>query len=115
MTPFVYNFSSLISETFDDIENILNRKMRQIVKFQGKLPEIVFSDETTLEIYRVLFQAGLFFSQGISMEDLMTETGKSRNTIQTRLKKIPKEHIIVNGTKKLFYRLNMKIFKNSLK
>lgn len=112
LTPFVYGFISMISATFDDIENILNRKMEQLLRFQEKLPELLSVDKVTLEIYKILFQSGLFFAKGVSMEELMTTTGKSRNTIKSRIENAPNGHIIVTGTKKRFYKLNMMIFKN---
>ena len=112
LTPFVCGFISMVAATFDDIENILNRKMEQLLRFQKKLSELALSDKVTREIYKILFQAGLFFAKGVSMEELMTATGKSRNTIKSRIENAPNGHIIITGTKKHFYRLNMMIFKS---
>ena len=111
ITPFVLGFCEIIADTFDGIYSLLNRKMAQLLKYQEKLKSLIPADELTQKIYQVLLQCSLFFPQGVSMEDLMTWTGKSRNTIKARLKSIPKGDIItLTIKKKLVYILNFSIF-----
>lgn len=110
LTRFVYEFISMVAETFDDIENNLNRKMSQYIKYKEKISKMVAGDKLTLQIYEILLQSTLFFGQGIAMEELMKVTGKSRNTIKSRLENINSAHIVTIGKKKYFYKLNMKFF-----
>lgn len=110
LTPFVYGFISMVADTFDDVKNNLNRKTNQLTKYREKISNLIKGDELTLQIYEILLESTLFFGQGISMDDLMKITNKSRNTIKSRISAIPTEHIIKAGTKKIFYKLNFKIF-----
>ena len=112
MTPFVYGFISIILNTFDDVEEKLKIKLEQLNKFQEKLSKIAPNDDFSQEIYFILLQASLFFGQGISIEELAKLTHKSTNTIRSKLKSLPKEHIILRKNKKYFYKLNMIILKN---
>ncbi len=110
LTPFVLGFMEIISSTFDDIDVILNHKMEQLEKYERKLKTLIPNDELTQKIYEILLQAGSFFGQGVSMDTLMELTGKSRNTIKSRFKATPANHIVVKSNKKNFYKVNMKIF-----
>ena len=111
LTPFVLGFSQIISDTFDTIEFDLNRKTELFFKYHEKLQTFLPKDELLQEIYQILLQGALFFPYGISMEDLMKWSGKSRNTIKTRLKSAPTDDIITMTVgKKIFYKLNMRIF-----
>jgi len=110
LTPFVYGFIQIISDTFDDVIEILDRKMAQLVKYKEKLFNIIPSDELNQNLYFILLQASLFYGQGVSMQDLMKITGKSRNTIKSRLLSMPKDHIIKRNAKTHYYKLNMLLF-----
>lgn len=112
LTPFIYGFMSIISKTFDDIQEILNRKLEQLEKYKKKIISLSPNDDFLQNFYYILLQASLFFGQGLSMEELIQLTGKSRNTIKAKLASLPKNHIIVRKNKKNFYKLNMMIFKN---
>lgn len=111
LTPFVQGFISIIAETFEDLENLLNRKMLQISNYQEKLKKIAPSDELSQEIYLILFQTSVFFGQGATMEVLTKLTKKSINTIKSRLNPaISKGYIIQLKGERKFYKLNFKIF-----
>ncbi|MBO6304268.1 MAG: hypothetical protein J6M62_04185 [Selenomonadaceae bacterium] len=101
----------IISDTFEDVIEILSRKMAQLDKYKEKLFNIISSDELNQNLYFILLQASLFYGQGVSMQDLMEITGKSRNTIKSRLLAMPKEHIVIRKTKTHYYKLNMFLFK----
>ena len=105
LTPFIYGFLFIVYETFEDIKKILNRKLEQLEMYRKK---IISPDK---ELYDILLQASMFFGQGVSMNDLMKITGKSRNTIKARLNAMPKEHLVIRQNKKNFYKLNMMLFK----
>lgn len=111
LTPFVNGFIRIISDTFEDVIEILSRKMAQLDKYKEKLFNIISSDELNQNLYFILLQASLFYGQGVSMQDLMEITGKSRNTIKSRLLAMPKEHIVIRKTKTHYYKLNMFLFK----
>lgn len=110
LTPFVLGFSEIILETFDDILATLDKKIVQLIKYTHKLTKLIVGDELTKKIYEILLQSSVFFGGGISMKGLMRETGKSRNTIKSRMDSMPEEHIIRLNGKKTFYKLNLMIF-----
>lgn len=112
LTPFIYGFTSMISKTFDDITEILSRKQEQLEKYKKKIIALNPNDDFLQNFYYILLQASLFFGQGLSMEELIQLTGKSRNTIKSKLASLPENHINIRKNKKNFYKLNMMIFKN---
>ena len=112
LTPFVVGFIKIISETFDDIALSLNTKVLKLAKYRKKLSALIESDELTKKIYEMLLYSSVYFGRGISMEGLMKETGKSRNTIKSRIGSMPENHVIcLNIGGKKFYKLNMEIFR----
>ena len=110
ITPFVIGFLEIVAETFGDVETILRIKIVQLNKYREKLKPLIPQDELSQKIYEILLQAGSFFGQGVTMEELMRLTGKSRNTIKARLKSAPQNQIIATDDKKKFYKLNFSIF-----
>lgn len=111
LTPFVTGFTEIISATFDDIIPPLNSKFAQVIKCKERLNELITGDELTRRLYEILLESSVFFAQGVSMDDLIRLTKKSRNTLKARLDSMPKEHLIKGDGKKIFYKLNMGIFK----
>ena len=111
LTTFIFGFMSMISETFTDIENTLLRKLNQLENYRKMIASLGLKDSFTEELYYLLLQSSMFFGQGASMEDLMRLTGKTRNTIKSRLETLPKEHLIIRKNKKFFYKLNMMLFR----
>ena len=111
LTPFVLGFTGIVSATFDDILLSLNNKIMQLTKYRQKLYTLIEGDELTKAIYEALLQSSVFFGGGISMEGLMRVTGKSRNTIKSRLDNIPARHVLESGGggSKKIYRLNLLI------
>lgn len=110
LTPFVIGFAEIIAATFDDVIPPLDSKIKQVVKYKEHLKALVDGDALTQRIYECLLESSVFFAQGVSMDDLINLTGKSRNTIKARLDLIPKEHLIKSNAKKIFYKLNMRMF-----
>ena len=111
LTPFVLGFIAIIANTFDDIEKLLNRKMEQLLRYSEKLKLLIPADKLTQQIYQALLQAGAFFGEGLSMNDLMYLTGKSRNTIKSRLESTPDSYVVNTDGRKNFYKLNALIFR----
>lgn len=114
LTSFVLGFTAIISETFDDIADSLNRKVAALEKHQARLLDILGEGEDTLkkEVCCAILQASVFFGGGLSMEDLMRLTKKSRNTIKARIDSIPADYLIKIDTQKIHrYKINLRIFK----
>ena len=84
-------------------------------RFAAQLNEkVAGQDELTKTIYYLLLQASLFSGIGITMDQLMEATHKTRVTIKSRLSKIPQAHYLVDKNEKPFhYRLNMKMLLGS--
>ena len=82
----------------------------QLTKYRQRLSTLIEGDVLTGKIYEALLQSSVFFGEGISMEGLMRATGKSRNTIKSRLDNMPKGHVLeFGGGRKKIYRLNLSI------
>lgn len=111
LTPFVLGFTEIISATFDDISLSLNNKIMQLTKYRQRLSTLIEGDALTREIYEALLQSSVFFGGGISMEGLIRATGKSRNTVKSRLDNMPAGHVFESGRDggKKIYRLNLSI------
>ena len=111
LTPFVLGFTEIISATFDDISLSLNNKIMQLTKYRQRLSTLIEGDALTREIYEALLQSSVFFGGGISMEGLIRATGKSRNTVKSRLDNMPTGHVLESGRGggKKIYRLNLSI------
>lgn len=111
LTPFVLGFTEIVSATFDDISLSLNNKILQLTKYRQRLSALIEGDALTKEIYEALLQSSVFFGGGISMEGLMRATGKSRNTVKSRLDNMPAGHVLESGGggSKKIYRLNLSI------
>lgn len=111
VTPFVIRFMSFIATAFDDTINILSRKQEQLARFAKTLDkQFADKDPLTKNIYYLLLQASLFSAVGITMDQMMNVTQKTRTTINNRIKEIPESHYIVDkGEKPYHYRLNMGI------
>lgn len=109
LTPFVFGFLEMFSETFVEVQTLLKRKLVQLSKYREILKPLTPQDDLSQKIYEILLQSSSFFGQGVSMEELIRLTGKSRNTIKDRLNCSTNSHIVVTGSKKKFYKLNFSI------
>lgn len=112
LTTFVEGFWSLLLISFEDTIRLLSRKKEQLERFEKKLSELYSGDKLTENIYYILLQAALFYGQGVTMQDLMSVTQKSRATIQKRLDSIPDAHLAKSKIKNVYYyKLNLLILK----
>lgn len=113
ITPFILGFCLFVYETFEDICKILTHKTEQLNKYENKIFERFNEDELTLKICLNLLYGSAFLGQGITMENLVKVTSKSRNTIKERLNSLPEKFLITDKrNKKNFYKLNTLIFKD---
>lgn len=112
LTVFVYTFLEIINKAMQEAIDILAKKHKQFIICIQKLKQLQIDDEVTREIYFILFQSALFYGEGVNITQLMNLTEKSRATIQQRLNKIPKNHLLITKQGKQYrYKLDMKIFK----
>ena len=99
VTTFIIAFISLIEKTIDSAMELLDKRINRLMEEQEKL-KVFFSTEKITDpllqdIYFLLLQARLFsLGAGISKAEIMNACGKSRGTIFTRFKQIPKEYLI---------------------
>ena len=115
LTPFIYGFISMFCETIEDIKEKLTHKLEQLRRYENKILEYYPDDVLMQQICFTLLYASTFFGQGIDIEGLMSETGKSRNTIKARLSMLPENYVIIKrnkNNKKNYYKLNTLIFKD---
>ena len=112
LTPFVMGFVAIIEQALGTASQKLTRKMHQMEKYAEKLKNLASGDKFGQVLYRILLEGSMFFGQGVTMEQLREFTGKSRNTIQSRLKNIPAKHLIVRKSSKYFYKLNLLALKD---
>ncbi len=99
LTYFIIAFISLIEKTIDNATELLNKRINRLSEEKQKLEQFFSANEITdpllREIYILLLQARLFsLGVGISKAEIMNACGKSRGTIFTRFKQIPKDHLI---------------------
>ena len=112
LTVFVYTFLEIINKAMQEAIDILTKKHKQFIICIQKLKQLQIDDEVTREIYFILFQSALFYGEGVNITQLMNLTEKSRATIQQRLNKMPKNHLLITKQGKQYrYKLDMKIFK----
>ena len=112
LTPFVEGFMALFLASFEDTIRLLTRKREQLKRYEKKLSDIYSGDELAENIYYILLQAALFYGQGVTIQDLITITEKSRVIIQKRIDSIPDHHLIKTKIQnKYYYKLNLLILK----
>lgn len=115
LTYFITTFISLVEKTIDNATELLNKRINRLSEEKQKLEQFFSANEITdpllREIYILLLQARIFsLGVGISKAEIMNACGKSRGTIFTRFKQIPKDHLIkVKNGRTESYMLKMSI------
>ena len=99
VTNFIIAFVLLIEKTIDNATELLDKRINRLTEEKQKLEQFfranAITDPLLREIYFLLLQARLFsLGVGISKAEIMNTCGKSRGTIFTRFKQIPKDHLI---------------------
>ena len=105
ITPFIYGFLSFIADTIMNINRKLMHKNSQLQRFEQIL-SIVCLDELSRVIVLGLLRASVFYARGLSMNELMTLTGKSRNTIKKKIAGLPVKYILLSDAKTKFYKID---------
>lgn len=113
LTLFVDNFLQMINIGIEEAIDILKNKLHKLYSYKEKLEQWQIDSKLTKELYFILLQASLFYGEGITINELMAITKKSRGTIQQRLNNMSKNYIIIDKKTKPFkYKLNMLIFRD---
>ena len=112
LTPFIHGFLMFVFDTIKETKQLLLKKIEQLDCYENKLAAILnksgIDDELLNDIYDILLQASLFSGEGVTVEQIMETTKKSRNTIETRLTKMPEGHLIkITSTRPYRYKFNV--------
>lgn len=110
LTPFIYCFLGFIVDTIEDVNRKLTHKNLQMERFRNIFRAQCF-ENTSANIMDLLLQASVFYGRGLTMRELMKFTGKSRNTIKTKICSLPVRTVDRNGSRKKFYKLDWKALK----
>lgn len=89
LTPFVVGFLQLIAQSFDETLELLRQELRLLQKDREWLKEKNIQDAVASSLTELLLEATLFGGEGLTMEQLCEQSGKSRMTVQKRLDALP--------------------------
>ena len=106
LTPFICGFLNIILKTIQDDAKKLYHKMEQLEVFRKRLFALVHDDNFSKLLADLLLQASTFYGQGLSMEQLIKLTGKSRNTLKKKINALPDGCVVVLNNRKKFYKIN---------
>lgn len=86
LTPFVEMFMKIIDTSMISLEEALIKRKELLDRLVKKIPSLPGGDdELRAQIYYLLIQAELYSDSGITTEELMSLTGKSRETIRKKM------------------------------
>lgn len=114
LTSFVIQFLEWIQEAYMDTLKQLTKKRTQLLKYERILDQKLVEnhDEVQKALYKELFLSSVFSGAGATVQDLMKSLQKSRGTILSRLKTMPRNHLLIIDTARPYrYRLNMMMLK----
>ena len=106
LTPFICTFLGFIADTIHDINCKLKRKLSHLERFNMLLDRVMPEKDTKADIMNLLLQASVFYGRGLTMDEIMTFTGKSRNTVKTKFRSMPVRCVKVTNNKKNFYKID---------
>lgn len=110
LTPFIIWSLEFISLAIMDTKKTLSNKYNKYVSFKEKLSKLNIHDDTLIRIYYILLQAAIFSDIGATQKEIAATIDKSERTIGTKLRNIPKEHIIIdNSNRPYHYKLNLSV------
>ena len=106
LTPFICTFLKFIADTVQDINVRLKRKLSQLKRFNVLLDKTLPEKGIKADIMKLLLQASVFYGRGLTMDEIMSLTGKSRNTIKAKFLSMPVRCVKVTNNKKNFYKID---------
>lgn len=108
LTPFIVVFLNFVYQTVKELNTEMRSKLVELNQKLQKIKAIFAQDETMINIYFFLLQAALFSPNGISVDEIIEASKKSRATILNRMKLIPKEHLLIDAEQRpKRYKLNV--------
>ena len=114
LTPFICTFLGFIADTIHDINCKLKRKLSQLERFNMLLDKVMPEKGMKADIMNLLLQASVFYGRGLTMDEIMTFTGKSRNTVKTKFRSMPVRCVKVTNNKKNFYKVDWAALRHEL-
>lgn len=112
ITPFVFMFIKIINKSFHQLEESLQKRLRQLNYYRNRISFLPLSSNEKYEtLYSLLIQASLFSENGISTQELIDITQTSRTTVTNRIKQLKKNNLIIKAThgNSRYYSLNLDI------
>lgn len=106
LTPFICSFLEFISDTIQDINRRLRRKNSQLKRFNTLLSKAVNDNGLKSLILNLLLQASVFYGRGLAINEIISFTGKSRNTIKGKLLTMPVRSFYVPNGRRKFYKID---------
>ena len=89
LTPFIYGFLLLIADTLRDMNKKLKSKILQIERMKKLLLSVLPDDKDICNIALCILQGCVFYGQGASINDIISASGRTRNTIKNKLLCMP--------------------------
>ena len=84
----------------------MERKISQLERFKIRMAKAVPDKGTEALIMDLLLQASAFYGRGLTMEEIITFTEKSRNTVKTKFLSMPVRCIKVSNNRKKFSKID---------
>ena len=103
ITPFILGFLEFIEETLQEINRMLERKVRQLERIRERIFAVLPEEECIRSIAWCLLQASTFYGRGASMSDIMGACGKTRNTVKKKLLSVP---VRVIDSRRYYYKID---------
>ena len=116
LTPFITGFLWIIQKSIIRVKDDLKGKQHSLQKYRNCLKSIPgTNNQTTYDICFVLLQAALFSKDGATLTEIAQPLAKTEKTINTHIKKLPKEYVLINKTHRAYrFMLNLKMLPLSL-
>lgn len=89
LTPFVLGFLQLIAQAFAETLERLRQERERLLEGRKRLQTLSLQDPVAGSLAELLLEATLFGGEGLTMEQLCDQSGKSRMTVQKRLDAMP--------------------------
>ncbi|MBQ6664088.1 MAG: Fic family protein [Synergistaceae bacterium] len=115
LTPFICGFLEFVADTIFDVTRKLKRKISQLERFRRLLSKVIPENGIEAVIMDLLLQAGAFYGRGLTMDEIMPLTGKSRNTVKEKFANLPVRTVKAISRRKKFYKIDWKILRNLLR
>ena len=104
LTPFIEGFLQFIASTQKEMNQQLRHKIKQLERMKEKICAVYPDDEEIRKLAWSIVQRSVFYGSGASMTELMSETGKTRNTLKSKISSMPLSISVRHKTK--YYKID---------